>query len=130
MYSIFVIDSEKDEIKSFRGQVYILVYILNYGVYTSQSAIVESYIIYNRTNFLGGEVPATKLAALQKVLQSEFLNADREVYEHVYETVDVQGTPEIRFDFGALLYKKREGIPVPYLCYSPATETNDVTKAK
>jgi len=34
-----------------------------------------------------GEVPATKLAALQKVLQSEFLNAVREVYEHVYETV-------------------------------------------
>ena len=43
-----------------------------------------------------GEVPATKLAALQKVLQSEFLNAVREVYEHVYETVDVQGNPEIR----------------------------------
>ena len=43
-------------------------------------------------------MPATKLAALQKVLQSEFLNAVREVYEHVYETVDVQGHPEIRFD--------------------------------
>merc|ERR1711936_37271 len=43
-----------------------------------------------------GEVPATKLAALHKVLQSEFLNAVREVYEHVYETVDVQGNPEIR----------------------------------
>merc|ERR1719447_2047065 len=43
-----------------------------------------------------GEAPATKLAALQKVLQSEFLNAVREVYEHVYETVDVQGNPEIR----------------------------------
>ena len=39
--------------------------------------------------FLGGEVPATKLAALQKVLQSEFLNAVREVYEHIYETVEV-----------------------------------------
>lgn len=38
----------------------------------------------------GGEVPATKLAALQKVLQSDFLNAVREVYEHVYETVDIQ----------------------------------------
>ena len=43
-----------------------------------------------------GEVPATKLAALQKVLQSEFLNAVREVYEHVYETVDVEGSPDIR----------------------------------
>lgn len=38
-----------------------------------------------------GEVPATKLAALQKVLQSDFFNAVREVYEHVYETVDIQG---------------------------------------
>lgn len=38
----------------------------------------------------GGEVPSTKLAALQKVLQSDFLNAVREVYEHVYETVDIQ----------------------------------------
>ena len=30
---------------------------------------------------LSGEVPATKLAALQKVLQSDFLSAVREVYE-------------------------------------------------
>ncbi|CAH0546666.1 unnamed protein product [Brassicogethes aeneus] len=43
-----------------------------------------------------GEVPATKLAALQKVLQSDFLNAVREVYEHVYETVDVQGSQDVR----------------------------------
>ena len=58
-------------------------------------------------NFLGGEVPATKLAALQKVLQSEFLNAVREVYEHVYETVDVQGNPEIRASATAKVnYKK------------------------
>ena len=38
-----------------------------------------------------GEVPATKLAALQKVLQSEFLSAVREVYQHIYETVDIEG---------------------------------------
>lgn len=44
----------------------------------------------------GGEVPAQKLAALQKVLQSEFCNAVREVYEHVYETVDISGSPDIR----------------------------------
>ncbi|KAL3225732.1 hypothetical protein MRX96_025654 [Rhipicephalus microplus] len=43
-----------------------------------------------------GEVPAQKLAALQKVLQSEFCNAVREVYEHVYETVDISGSPDIR----------------------------------
>ncbi|XP_045463476.1 protein lin-7 homolog C [Harmonia axyridis] len=43
-----------------------------------------------------GEVPATKLAALQKVLQSDFLKAVREVYEHVYETVDIQGSQDVR----------------------------------
>ncbi|KAL3284054.1 hypothetical protein HHI36_018223 [Cryptolaemus montrouzieri] len=43
-----------------------------------------------------GEVPATKLSALQKVLQSDFLNAVREVYEHVYETVDIQGSQDVR----------------------------------
>lgn len=45
---------------------------------------------------LSGEIPATKLAALQKVLQSDFLNAVREVYEHVYETVDIQGSQDVR----------------------------------
>ncbi|KAI8114753.1 Protein lin-7 like protein B [Lucilia cuprina] len=43
-----------------------------------------------------GDFPTTKLAALQKVLQSEFLNAVREVYEHVYETVDIQGSQDVR----------------------------------
>lgn len=41
-------------------------------------------------------LPVTKLAALQKVLQSDFLNAVREVYEHVYETVDIQGSLDVR----------------------------------
>ena len=45
----------------------------------------------------GGEIGSPhKLAALQKVLQSEFCTAVREVYEHVYETVDISGSPEIR----------------------------------
>ncbi|XP_070555661.1 protein lin-7 homolog C [Ptychodera flava] len=43
-----------------------------------------------------GQVPNQKLAALQKVLQSEFFTAVREVYEHVHETVDISGSPEIR----------------------------------
>lgn len=30
------------------------------------------------------------------MLQSDFFNAVREVYEHVYETVDIQGSPDIR----------------------------------
>jgi len=43
-----------------------------------------------------GEVPTAKLAALQKVLQSDFLRAVREVYEHVYETVEMGGSPDVR----------------------------------
>ncbi|KAL4225706.1 Protein lin-7 C [Mactra antiquata] len=43
-----------------------------------------------------GQVPPQKLAALQRVLQSDFLNAVREVYESVYETVDISGNPEVR----------------------------------
>ncbi|XP_053963660.1 protein lin-7 homolog C [Anastrepha obliqua] len=43
-----------------------------------------------------GDFPTTKLSALQKVLQSDFLNAVREVYEHVYETVDIQGSQDVR----------------------------------
>ncbi len=50
----------------------------------------------NRCYPSGGEVPPAKLAALQKVLQSDFFNAVREVYEHVYETVDISGSPEVR----------------------------------
>lgn len=56
----------------------------------------------NNLYTLSPQVPATKLAALQKVLQSEFLNAVREVYEHVYETVDVEGSPDIRFKTSCL----------------------------
>jgi C-terminal processing protease CtpA/Prc len=37
-----------------------------------------------------------KLAALQRVMQSDFLNMVREVYEHIYDTVDVGGSPEVR----------------------------------
>ncbi|XP_014220000.1 protein lin-7 homolog B [Copidosoma floridanum] len=43
-----------------------------------------------------GEIPVTKLAALQKVLQSDFLHAVREVYEHIYDTIDIQGSQDVR----------------------------------
>ncbi|CAJ0607322.1 unnamed protein product [Cylicocyclus nassatus] len=43
-----------------------------------------------------GEVSSPKLAALQAVLQSEFFNAVREVYETVYDIVDIDGSPEVR----------------------------------
>jgi C-terminal processing protease CtpA/Prc len=43
-----------------------------------------------------GGFPNAKLAALQKVLSSDFCSAVREVYEHVYETVDISGSVEVR----------------------------------
>jgi hypothetical protein len=46
--------------------------------------------------YIDSEIPPQKLAALQKVLQSDFFNAVREVYEHVYETVDNNGSVELR----------------------------------
>lgn len=41
-------------------------------------------------------MPVAKLAALQKILQSDFFSAVREVYEHIYHTVDVNQSPEYR----------------------------------
>ncbi|CAI4224122.1 unnamed protein product [Auanema sp. JU1783] len=43
-----------------------------------------------------GEVTSPKLVTLQNILQSEFFNTVREVYETVYETVDIEGSPEVR----------------------------------
>lgn len=45
---------------------------------------------------LANDIPPQKLAALQKVLQSDFFNAVREVYEHIYHTIESTGTPELR----------------------------------
>eukprot|EP00057_Strongylocentrotus_purpuratus_P017425 XP_011671899.1 PREDICTED: protein lin-7 homolog C isoform X1 [Strongylocentrotus purpuratus] len=41
-------------------------------------------------------LPTQKLIALQAILESDFFNAVREVYEHVHETVEIQGDPEVR----------------------------------
>ncbi|KAK6462888.1 protein lin-7-like protein B [Huso huso] len=43
-----------------------------------------------------GEVPPPKLQALQRVLQSKFCAAIREVYEQLYDTLDISGGAEIR----------------------------------
>jgi C-terminal processing protease CtpA/Prc len=71
-------------------------------------------------------VPATKLAALQKVLQSDFFNAVREVYEHVYETVDIQGSPDIRASATAkatvAAFAASEGHAHPRVVELPKTE--------
>lgn len=40
--------------------------------------------------------PTQQLVELRKVLQSDFLSSVREVYEHVYSTVDVHANPEVR----------------------------------
>ncbi|XP_033207943.1 protein lin-7 homolog C [Belonocnema kinseyi] len=74
----------------------------------------------------GGEIPATKLAALQKVLQSDFLNAVREVYEHVYETVDIQGSQDVRASATAkatvAAFAASEGHAHPRVVELPKTE--------
>ena len=66
----------------------------------SSNDIFQSFVLpkccYEPTYFTAGELQNTKLAALQKVLQSDFCGAVREVYEHVYETVDISGSPEVR----------------------------------
>ncbi len=41
-------------------------------------------------------MPVDKLQALQRVLESEFCTSIREVYEHVYDTVDIGGSAEVR----------------------------------
>ncbi|KAF6288361.1 lin-7-like protein B, crumbs cell polarity complex component [Rhinolophus ferrumequinum] len=43
-----------------------------------------------------GELPPQKLQALQGVLQSRFCSAIREVYEQLYDTLDITGSAEIR----------------------------------
>ncbi|XP_041093653.1 protein lin-7 homolog B isoform X3 [Polyodon spathula] len=43
-----------------------------------------------------GEIPLPKLQALQRVLQSKFCAAIREVYEQLYDTLDISGGAEIR----------------------------------
>ncbi|CAF0876058.1 unnamed protein product [Rotaria sp. Silwood1] len=42
------------------------------------------------------EIPETKLLELQRILQSDFFRAVLEVYEKIYETVPVTGSPEVR----------------------------------
>lgn len=73
-----------------------------------------------------GEVPPQKLAALQRVLQSDFLNAVREVYESVYETVDISGNPEVRANATAkatvAAFAASEGHAHPRVVELPKTE--------
>ncbi|OCT83845.1 hypothetical protein XELAEV_18021984mg [Xenopus laevis] len=73
-----------------------------------------------------GEVPPHKLHALQRVLQSDFCNAIREVYEHVYETVDISSSPEVRANATAkatvAAFAASEGHSHPRVVELPKTE--------
>lgn len=42
-----------------------------------------------------GQVPTQKLEQLKTVLESDFFDAVREVYEHVYKTVNISNNPEM-----------------------------------
>lgn len=69
---------------------------------------------------------AGKLIALQKVLQSDFCQAVREVYEHVYDTVDITGSPELRANATAkaavAAFAASEGHSHPRVIELPKTE--------
>ncbi|XP_055923310.1 protein lin-7 homolog C [Eupeodes corollae] len=73
-----------------------------------------------------GDFPTTKLATLQKVLQSDFLSAVREVYEHVFETVDMRGSQDIRASATAkatvAAFAASEGHAHPRVVELPKTE--------
>ena len=42
------------------------------------------------------EIPESKLTELQRILESDFFHAVREVYENIYDTVQITGSPEVR----------------------------------
>ncbi|XP_061165913.1 protein lin-7 homolog C-like [Saccostrea echinata] len=73
-----------------------------------------------------GQIPSQKLAALQRVLQSDFLNSVREVYEHVYQTVDISGNEEVRANATAkatvAAFAASEGHAHPRVVELPKTE--------
>ncbi|PAA83001.1 hypothetical protein BOX15_Mlig001331g4, partial [Macrostomum lignano] len=72
------------------------------------------------------DVQHEKLAALSRILQSDFCNMVREVYEHVYETVDVGGSPEVRASATAkatvAAFAAAEGHAHPRVVELPKTE--------
>ena len=71
-------------------------FILNQLIWYSSQANIVCIPADVSVIVSGGNFENSKLAALQQVLQSDFCAAVREVYEHVYETVDITGSPEVR----------------------------------
>lgn len=76
--------------------------------------------------WMGNEVNIEKLSALQKVLESDFFNAVREVYERVYSTVDITGSPDIRASATAkatvAVFAASEGHSHPRIVELPKTD--------
>ncbi|XP_053211874.1 protein lin-7 homolog C-like [Panonychus citri] len=76
--------------------------------------------------WMGSDVDQNKLAALQKILESDFFNAIREVYERVYETVDITGSPDIRASATAkatvAVFAASEGHSHPRIVELPKTD--------
>uniref|UniRef100_A0A915KAY8 Protein lin-7 homolog B n=1 Tax=Romanomermis culicivorax TaxID=13658 RepID=A0A915KAY8_ROMCU len=75
---------------------------------------------------MGGEIQSPKLAALGKVLRSDFFNYVREVYEQIYETVDVDGNLEVKTAATAkatvAAFAAAEGYAHPRIIELPKTE--------
>jgi len=73
-----------------------------------------------------GEFPSAKLQSLQRILQSDFLHAVREVYENVYDTVDISGSAEVRANATAkatvAAFAASEGHAHPRVVELPKTE--------
>lgn len=76
--------------------------------------------------WMSNEASLQKLAALEKILKSDFFNAVREVYERVYETVDISGSPDIRASATAkatvAVFAASEGHAHPRIVELPKTD--------
>jgi C-terminal processing protease CtpA/Prc len=70
-------------------------------------------------------MPTAKLLALQKIIQSDFFNAVREVYEHIYQTIDTTVNPELKASATAkatvAAFAASEGHPHPRVVELPKT---------
>jgi len=73
-----------------------------------------------------GQVPTQKLEQLEAVLQSDFFDAVREVYEHVYKTVNISSSPEVAASATAkatvAAFAASEGHAHPRVVVLPKTE--------
>jgi len=76
--------------------------------------------------WLGRDVSLDKMRELQQVLQSDLFSSVREVYEKVYERVDISGSPDIKANAAAkatvALFAASEGHSHPRVVILPKTE--------